>query len=289
MRYLFLVLIAGVLITSCGDDNMDAGPQLILKFKFDETQERLDNFGQPSTIPAGHAAQTPDFNTISANYVELAQNASTQLGLGEIIYNGAETTTGGATAIDFDKAMIVGEDEVFLSIPLADIQAGSYDWLRVSLSYQNYDILLDARVNNIDFTDIAATAASFVGYNNYISTYKVKDEMITVNANRLQGYVGIETEFTLDEFQAPPGATTVPNPLFDTSPIPAGSCVVTGDFDQTLTITGDESRDITIELSVSINNSFEWEDGNSNGKYEPLLNENVVDMGVRGLMPLVTY
>ncbi len=135
---------------------------------------------------------------------------------------------------------------------------------------------------------MTGTAASFVGFNNYIKTYDIKDQSITINGNRLQGYVGFETEWSLDDYQAPPGATTVPNPISDSSPIDPGSCVVTGAFDQTLEITGTEREDITIEMSLSTNKSFEWEDNNSNGKYEPLDGELVVDMGIRGMIPYVS-
>ena len=286
---MLFAMAALLLMAGCNEDNMDAGPQLVFKFKFDENQVRLDNLGQPAVVPAGHATQTPVFNAISANYIELAPNALTALGEGEVVFMAPETNAGGDLAIDFDKAIIVDEGEVFVSIPLEEITPGSYEWLRISLSYQNYDILLDADVMGYTFNDIVSTAASFIGYNTYIGEYTVKEQSITVNGNRLQGYVGVETTGILEEFQAPPGATTVPNPIFDTSPIPSGSCVVTGAFDQDLVITGQETKDIEIEMSVSVNNSFEWEDDNGNGKYEPLLDEMVVDMGIRGLMPRVMY
>ena len=84
------------------------------------------------------------------------------------------------------------------------------------------------------------------------------------------------------------GATTVPNPIFDTSPIPAGSCVVTGAFDQPLVITGNETKDIVITVSLSTNNSFEWTD-NGDGLFQPEVGDAVVDMGVRGMVPFVQY
>jgi hypothetical protein len=65
--------------------------------------------------------------------------------------------------------------------------------------------------------------------------------------------------------------------------------VVTGPFEQALEITGNESEDIVVVLSVSTNKSFEWIDVNPDGKYEPLnagfqpTGEVPVDMGVRGL------
>jgi hypothetical protein len=40
-----------------------------------------------------------------------------------------------------------------------------------------------------------------------------------------------------------------------------------------------------VQLSLSINNSFEWSEVNADGKFEPSAGENVVDMGLRGLIP----
>src|SRR5690606_37668777 len=88
--------------------------------------------------------------------------------------------------------------------------------------------------------------------------------------------------------QAPAGATTVPNPIAATSPIPAGSCVVTGQFANNLVITGDETDDIVITLSLSVNDSFEWQEVSVDGKFEPSIGEHVIDMGLRGLIPSFT-
>ncbi|MBL7884944.1 MAG: hypothetical protein JNL69_12805, partial [Bacteroidia bacterium] len=92
--------------------------------------------------------------------------------------------------------------------------------------------------------------------------------------------------------QAPAGATTVPNPLFASSPIPAGSCVVTGQFvnnsmtNDPLVITGSETQDIVITVSLSTNKSFEWHEVVADGYYQPEVGEYVVDMGIRGLIPI---
>jgi hypothetical protein len=40
---------------------------------------------------------------------------------------------------------------------------------------------------------------------------------------------------------------------------------------------------------MSTNQSFEWIDGNANGKWEPSKGESVVDMGLRGMIPFVQY
>jgi hypothetical protein len=290
ISYLLFAAFACIYLSSCSEDPAPAEPQMVFKFKFDSTQVRLNNFGQPQSIPSNHRAQNPRFNKMSAHYIELAPNALTALGNGAILYTAAQTTTGGSTAIDFSQAISVGEGEVFFSLPLSSVPAGDYEWIRVSLAYQNYDI--DYRVNSPVVYDGTGTIASFIGFNTYISNYLIKTQTVTVNANKLQGYWGFET--TVPGFpayvingQAPPGATTVPNPINSTSPIPAGSCVVTGPFSTPLHITGQETEDVVITLSLSTNGSFEWIESGNNSLYEPLDGDTVIDMGVRGLIPIV--
>lgn len=176
----------------------------------------------------------------------------------------------------------MGENETFLKIPLSQINTGSYSWVRVSLSYQNYGISI--RHNGNDYT---GTLASFVGFNTYIDTHSIGNNVFPVNDNKPQGYWA----FALNGFPylsqglPPAGATTVPNPIAATSPIPAGSCVVTGQFANNLVITGNETSDVVVTLSLSVNNSFEWHEVIADGKYEPAAEETVVDMGLRGLIP----
>jgi hypothetical protein len=273
------------------------GPGLVFKFRFNDQQVRLGSFGQPVGIPQGNAGQSPSFNSISAHYIELAPNALTALGTGDVLFVGTETTVGGDTALDFDQAITKSECEDFIRIPFSEITPGTYEWIRVSLAYQNYDIQF--RFSGNDYT---GTLASFIGFNTYITSYNINTQSMDVNENKLQGYWGFETtlnflgiDFTETATgQAPEGATTVPNPLFDSSPIPSGSCVVTGPFGGgSLEITGNETEDIVVVLSLSTNKSFEWIDINGDGKYEPLnsnfepTGEVPVDMGVRGLEVIV--
>lgn len=113
---------------------------------------------------------------------------------------------------------------------------------------------------------------------------------MTVNGNRLQGYWGFEVNdigVPVLTGQAPPGTTTVPNPINATSPIPAGSCVVTGAFPIPLTVTGTETEDIVIEVSLSTNKSFEWLETDADNVWEPENGEEVQDMGIRGMIPTV--
>lgn len=258
----------------------DSGPKLIIKLQFDPTQPRLDNFGNPSTIPATNSAQTPTFHAMSAHYIELAQTQWTQLGDGDVIYRGAETTAGGSNAVNFSKAIVKGNNETFIEIPLSQVTPDTYNWMRVSLTYQNFDI--DYRASGFD---LSGRLASFVGFNQYIGSYQVQNQTVTLNENKLQGYWAFETVGQV--YQGQTAGTTVPNPLSATSPVPAGSCVVTGDFDAPFTITGNETGDITVVLKLSTNQSFEWYDDNQNGIYEPLDGDYPVDMGLRGLKPVV--
>ena len=243
----------------------------------------MNNLGQPSTIPAGNAAQSPTIRRMSANYIEFAPSPTTLLGQGEIIFTGPETTSGGNNAINFQSATFAGNDEVFLSIPLSEVANGNYDWVRVSLAYQEGDINFKAANGN----DYSGTLASFVGYNTYITSFNLNGSSFNVNANRPQGFWAFEALGFASQGQAPEGATTVPNPLFNSSPIPQGSCVVTGQFANGLAVTGNETQDVVVTLSFSINNSFEWTEVNFDGKYEPTAGEQVVDMGLRGLIPIV--
>ncbi len=136
-----------------------------------------------------------------------------------------------------------------------------------------------------------ATVASFIGFRTYIQNFKVKDSIVQVNANKDQGFWAFEASTSgfgiVESGQAPPGATTVPNPIFASSPVPAGSCVVTGKFAAPFVITGNEKSDITVVISLSTNNSFEWKDMDGNNTYDPLNGDQVVDMGIRGLIPSV--
>lgn len=301
---LAIIVMLSVSLAACNKELSDDGSntsnaKVIFRFEFDSTQVRLNNLGQPADIPAGHAAQSPKFKGMSAHYLELAPDMLTALGKGAILYHASETSAGGSNAIDFSKIKVTANGEVFLSIPVKDIPVGSYEWLRVSLAYQNYDVSyrIDTTISGIAINnDFTGTVASFIGFNTYITNYTITNTSIPVNGNRKQGYWGFESKISAGGIsqdvtatgQAPEGATTVPNPIFATSPVPQGSCVVTAAFAPgRLTITGNETADVVVNVKLSTNKSFEWEDLFANGKWEPLRGERVVDMGIRGMMPTI--
>lgn len=300
-RSIQLALLAAVLVfQNCKKEESNSTANLNFQFKFDANQTRLNNIGQPATLPAGHAAQTPDFHELSVHYIELAPNALTLLGKGAIVYKAAETTAGGENAVDFDKAVKSDEGKIFQKISLKNVAPGTYEWVRASVTYQNYDIVFN--INKVplvgDLKNQKGRVASFVGFNTYLTTVKPNAKTLAVNDDRKQGFWAFETQLTApyDAYnnlyfgEAPAGATTVVNPLFATSPVPAGSCVVTGKFDKPLVITGNETADIEITLSFSIQKSLEWVDDNSNGQLDIYADqttpaEKIVDMGLRGLIP----
>lgn len=271
-------------------------PRLIFVFKFDSTQQRLNNFGMPATVPSTHAAQSPSFNAMSAHYIELAQNDFTQVGQGAVLYRAEETTCGGSNAIAFCKSVVCKEGVTCFATPISSVTPGTYKWLRVSLAYQNYDIKV--RVNG---QNLVGTVASFVGFNTYVTQYNMKGAVMTPTAgggpgNHPQGYWGFWTQVTpnyihKEDGQAPQTTVVNPNP---NSAIPPGSCLVTGTFEKfsapgvgaPLIITGNETSDIIITISLSTNKSFEWKEGNgtADGIYQPEVGETVVDMGLRGMI-----
>jgi hypothetical protein len=286
----FLFLLSTITVLSCNKNDGSATTEparLVFKIKMDSTQTRLNNIGQPASIQAGRAAQSPKFNSISLHYFELATNATTPLGSGTVLYKAPEISTGGSMAIDFDRSIKKGEGGEYFALKLKEIPNGTYSYIRVSFAYQNMDINFVS--NNVTST---GTLASFIGYNTYINNYTVKTQPQAIGANKPQGYWAFETQGLVFTGQAPAGATTVPNPIFATSPIPQGSCVVTAAFvdaagnAKPLTIRGGEVQDLNVLLSFSTNKSFEWIDSTPDNQFEPSIGETVIDMGIRGLKPI---
>lgn len=292
------MLALSTLVGACQKNDIRVYPDLTFQVKFDNSQERLDNFGVPSKMLEGHAAQSPVMREMSLNYIELAPDSLTQLGKGTIVYQGIETTNGGAKAIDFDKAIRASNNQEFTRISVKDIPPGVYTWIRASVAYQNYNIKFN--LNDVpgvgNLIQQTGTVASFVGYNTYIKKIVPRTMSLTVGGNKAQGFWVFESALDVPYTgynrvffgQAPAGATTVVNPLFNSSPVPAGSCIVTGKLDEPLVITGEETADQTVILSFSINESLEWIDDNGNKQLDfygapGTPNEKIVDMGIRGL------
>jgi len=314
MKKIFLFALAAICLSACKKDDetgtTNTNAKLRINFKFDDTQERLDNLGNPANLPTGHAAQTPNFKDLSVHFIEFVPNQLTTYRGGAEVYQGAEVPAsnfnafGFNTAINFDEAKLAADGELFYELPLNQIAPDTYEHLRVSVAYQNYDVQynfinIPLLGNSLNET---GTISSFLGYNTYISSIQPNTLTEEVNDFKLQGFWAFETSLTgvLSAYNdvysgdAPQGSTTVVNP-FPNSGVPPGTCVVAGSFASPLTLTGNESEDVEVTLSFSINNSFEWIDSNGNGSWDIDLDnggpnggiESVVDMGVRGLVGLV--
>lgn len=290
---------------ACSDDHTPntVEPKLNITFIMDPNADRLDNFGDPISISAGNAGQHPDFEILGLHFIGLYPDKFTPYDGGTTVFSSPTTQAGGIAAIDFNNELLLTETDNTLSVPLSNINSGTYEYFRSSIGFQKYNIVYNlggaaANTSNwpdgvSDDVDVEGTVASFVGYNTYIENYTLKHQSVEVNANKPQGYFGLESNGTIAGFEfsdlsegnAP--QTTVPNPIDATSPVPDGSCVVTGKFPIALIIPENPTEDINIQVIISINKSFEWEDNNGNNKYEPLLGEQVVDMGTRGVFPSI--
>lgn len=295
----FLCSLTALLFSSC---QKKYDPILYFRVKLDPLQERLGSNGLPSGVVSGRAAQTPSVNVVGIHQIELTTGNSTPLSKGAVLLSTPRTTVGGESAIDFQQVKMAKDGELFFSIPMSKLGVGSYEFARVAVAYQNFDVLFN--MLNVpfsgNFNDERGTFATFLGDNNYITHFNVSAKEERVNGNRKQGYWTFETKLgsayaTNDRVyngQVTEGATTFVNPIHQTSPIPSGACVVTGRFDAPLSITGKETEDRVVTLSFSTNRSFEWEESiNRNGKWDadrqavtgqPNI-ERVMDAGLRGL------
>ena len=104
-----------------------------------------------------------------------------------VLYKAPETAAGGENAIDFEKSGFAGNNGIFLSIPLTGVAAGEYEWLRISLAYQNFDVrfYVDTVINGITIKqEFPGTAAGFIGFNTYIKNLTIKNQTVQVNANK---------------------------------------------------------------------------------------------------------
>lgn len=302
-QILFILFAIAIFAESC---TKQQEPRLIFKFKFDSTQARLDNLGSPSTIITGNAAQSPVFHGMSAHFIQIAEDSLSPL-TNNVLYRNTEVTTGGDNAIDFSKSVIKGEGEEFFAVPLKSLTAGTYKWLRISLAYQDYDIKAIYRKSGVNGGApfmFNAEVASFIGFNSYVTSFNLKGENIPVNANLRQGSGAVKpynipyiSTMPATMWSAPVSTTTtVVDPFEALLGIPSNSCLVVGKFTSAITITGTETKDIVVTVSLSTNNSFEWKDKDAaqDGLYEPVDGNNsnarldsVVDMGIRGIIPIV--
>lgn len=325
MKKLAWLPLLALLFTACTKGTGER--YLIFKFKFDPTMPHQNSYGRDTTIGWGNAAQTPTINSIAADYIELSNTDSTKLGSGLILLQSPLFKDYRDSAIDINKLTFTKEGEAFFTIPLTAVAPGTYNNLRLSVAYQNFnvDYKLDTAISSFiapngvtypagNFSGMFnGTVASFIGYNNYVDkngiyiNTKLTDK---INDFAPQGYWALETIIGSGSHNYPALSltdrtyyTTVVNPFHDKIAMPTPSSIITGAFmgykyDKTgmtaptqtikpLVITGAETESIVIECNLSTNKSFEWRDDISNGNWEPFKGEPVVDMGFRSFKPFI--
>jgi hypothetical protein len=166
------------------------------------------------------------------------------------------------------------------------------------LAYQNYDIkyYLDTVISGITIKqEFPGTTASFIGYKTYIKNLTIKTQTLPVNANKVQGFWALKQPLiilvliTLSLHQDKrPGCHNSSQPdlryITNTGRV---LCCYGCIYSRKLKITGTETSDIVIEVSLSTNKSFEWTEVVNDGRWEPGKGEQVVDMGIRGMIPKI--
>ncbi len=290
------------LMTGCRKQN---SARVYFKIKFDPLQERLNSSGIVAGIGSGNAAQTPLMNTAGIEALEILRNAQAQPKDITTLFSVSTTTSGGNPATDYSKLIMVKDGDTFLSVPISNISPGKYEWLRIAIPFQNFDIRFN--MLNVpfigDLPDERATLASFISSENYITKYKIWEKEDVVNGNKKRGYWSLETRLnpaynslnTIFRGYITDNTITFVNPIVKAATSTNASSFITGKLDTPLSITGSETEDITIVLTLSINNMFEWEENiNRNGKWDINTQgtggqpqaEKIKDLGFRSLKVL---
>ncbi|MCX6208781.1 MAG: hypothetical protein NTZ59_04600 [Bacteroidetes bacterium] len=333
MNRLACIALLALVFASCTKGTNER--YLILKIKFDPTEERLDDSGLVVTnFPSGVGKLTPKYNSIAAQYIELSSDSTTPYGAGTPLFplfkSISHTDTSGHIAVDYGSLEMVGDGEAVLSIPLSSVKPGTYQFLRFSIAAQNFDIpyKLDTTISNFIYNGINYPGGYFSGlYNATIATfssdstyfkdgYSIKYYLNNnvKDAIKRQGYWGFETNIGTNSIYYPAAVTTATqqeassvNVLYRKSPTPSSFSVFTAAVNgikyskngmtpptiapMPLTITGTETESIVIECALFTKNSFEWND-NFSGDNQwnnpfPFPKESIIDMGIRGMKPVV--
>ena len=240
---------------------------LVIKFEFDSLQERLDNFGNPSTLPANHQAVSTNFNSILIKMIELLKDSSEGYEDGTIIF--FNTSSVGMTVNDS------------LWRYLSNTQApGLYKWMRVYFYYQNFEIPCKVNGNLFD-----GTLLSLLDPDQVFPSYTLMDSTI-YGDSLMQGgswFLELHTSGldTLVRGQISQGQVTMPNFLHYSWPVPQDKYVVTFPITSDMEFTRPGYKEIVI--SISTNNNFEWIDHSDPNYFEPFDGDSIYDFGISGI------
>lgn len=280
----------------------EANPQIQVIWQQDPFQERLDNEGRLSPVSSSNLSLSPKLNTIAVEHIELLPSDPTRLFSGATLYSANNKQTVNDTTVSLEKLVFTPQSTPLSTSPLKSLQGKTFQWVCVWLAYQSFDVRFN--LNNVPnigtITDESGTFNAFLGANTFISRHKVITKEDIVNDYRPQGYWLFETNLraaftTYNTFyrgQLPPRSVTAVNPLSATLATPRNSSIFIARLDKPITITGEEKNDVTITLTFSTNQSFEWRDNNRNGRWDidvqNIQNEPVINFGLRGMKAIAT-
>jgi hypothetical protein len=280
-RYLFYSILL-LQIISCRkktDESPDKYPHysiLKINFKLDSLQERLDNYGNISSVPAAHGSMSPQNPKMRIGFVELLTDSGIQPGDGARIFGTGEVIASNDTGYQCCQGFLDENQTYQYLLPEVDNPIRYYG-IRIYFSYQHFDV--NYTINDIQYS---GSVAAFLAKKSITYYFEVKDSVYTQYSLKQNG----EWYFEVDTpgygiVQHGTAFTASPNVLFQSVPTEANSCVVTCPISPVLIMDYPMSKTITI--SISTNHSFEWVENSTPGIFEPFDGDSIYDIGIRGV------
>jgi hypothetical protein len=280
----------------------EADPEIHVIWQQDPFQERLDNEGRPSPVSSSNLSLSPKLNTIAVEHIELLAANPTRLFSGATLFSANNKQTVNDTTVSLDKLVFTPQSTPLSTSYLKPLQGKTFEWICVWVAYQSFDVRFN--LNNVPnigtITDENGTFNTFLAANTFISKHKVITKEDIVNDYRPQGYWLFETNLraafsAYNSFyrgQLAPRSVTAVNPLAASLATPRHSNIFITRLDKPITITGEEKNNVTITLTFSTNQAFEWRDNNRNGRWDidvqNIQNEPIMNFGLRGMKAVVT-
>jgi len=258
------------------DKSYPPSSHLVLKFKFDSLQDRLDNQGAISNVPIGFGGYSPDINLISIGLIELLTDSTTVFGNGYRIMSGNGATIANDTGYSccwdaFDN------DFQYTATLSANQTPNTFRWIRIYFTYENFNIKFLHQGIVYD-----GTVSAFLARKAFTNHFQIKDSIYNTYSVKTNGEWFLEVDTPgYGVVLHDTASTTAPNVLYSSLLVPSGGCIVTCLIDTPLYLGSSQTKTITI--SMSTNKSFEWVDHSDPAFFEPFDGDTIVDVGIRGL------
>lgn len=253
MRKIHLIVFGLILLFynySCKDEEpvnkrYPSFSYLDIQIKFDSTQERLDSFGNISSIPSGHGAISPIMNSVSIGHIELLTDSTIAYGNGvSVLYQGhAQNGTHG-----YNCCHNAFEENRGFQTTLSENESNkTFNWIRADFVYQNYRIPY-----SINGQVYQGTLASFLAPVTFGYYFQLQDSVYDEYSIQYNGrwYLEVDTP-GYGVILTDSALTLAPNELFNSSPVPGGGCIVTCKIDPPLYVGNPGSKSFTISLTTN--------------------------------------